>query len=695
MAEPPSLESADRLRDARDWPEAAAAYAAWLEAHPDDWPIWVQHGHCVKEAGDPAAALAAYRRAEAGMPADPDIALQIGHALKLLGETSPARAAYARAVGLDPLNDEAWREWSRLADPADPVPEESAAGLWLDLSDLMAWFAHARAPSGIQRVQTGLARAALAGTAGLAAARIVIFRPDAGVWRGLPAPAFRRLAALAEAGADPEEPRWRETLEAAQAMLDATPALEPPPGAWLVNPGSSWWLDGYHRAVAAAREAAGLRYAALVHDVGPLILPEHSPPALAASFAAWIAELAAEAELLLAVSASTRIELDRLGPALAPFVLPPVALLRPDVAPPSPPEAAPHPRAAELAGQPFALFVATIESRKDHLFVLNAWLGLLRRHGARLPLLVLAGRAGFEAAPVLALLRRAPALAGRVIWLDDADDAALAALRREALFCLYNSRHEGWGLPVTEALAAGKAVIAPAHSGLIEAGQGLALHFRPGSEPEFAALVERLAFDAAFRAEAEARIAAGRRLRDWGAVAADLAAALAAAPMRRPAPAAPPLGLTHRLGLNAEPFPGPALAWAAALRQGPGWHPPEPGCCRTRPGEAVLRLALPPDAAFPLRLHLALRGAETPRRVTLRLGRRPAQILAVEAGALKVAVLDLPAPVAAARLTIATEPPEAETTGIGVVALMACPPGDVAARLDFLERLSFVWPDLA
>jgi hypothetical protein len=42
----------------------------------------------------------------------------------------------------------------------------------------------------------------------------------------------------------------------------------------------------------------------------------------------------------------------------------------------------PHPGLAALRGQPYIAFVATIESRKDHLFVLNAWLALLRRRGA-------------------------------------------------------------------------------------------------------------------------------------------------------------------------------------------------------------------------------------------------------------------------------------------------------------------------
>ncbi|QYU67568.1 tetratricopeptide repeat protein [Leptolyngbya sp. 15MV] len=133
------LAEADARRDAGDWRGAAAAYARHLDANPADWPIWVQHGHCVKEAGDPRAALDSYRRAEAGMPRDADVALQIGHALKLLGDLDGARAAYGRAVARDPLNDDAWREADALlAAPDAPASTESQR------AKLAAWSGSAR-----------------------------------------------------------------------------------------------------------------------------------------------------------------------------------------------------------------------------------------------------------------------------------------------------------------------------------------------------------------------------------------------------------------------------------------------------------------------------------------------------------------------------------------------------------------------
>jgi len=696
------LSDAEAKRDAGDWRGAADAYARYLAANPADWAIWVQHGHCVKEAGDPRGAIASYRRAEAGMPGDPDLPLQIGHALKRAGDLAGARTAYARALDLDPTGEDAWREVSALC-ATQPEMDDGLSLLGdlrvvFDLSDLISWFGGARAPTGIQRVQMEIASAALAPGLDLAEARLAAFRPESGTWREIPREAFRRLCGLSRAGSDATDPAWTGTLGQLRAMLDAAPDLAFPPGGWLVNLGSSWWLPGYHQAVRDARARHRLRYAAMVHDTGPITAPEHSPPETAASFARWFSVLVQQADLLLAPSAATAGEIARLAATeLAGLPAAPVRVLRPDAMPSAPPRGAIGARVAEWAGEPHVLFLGTIESRKDHLFVLNAWLALLRRHGDAVPPLVLAGRAGFNAGPALALLRRAPALAERVIWLDAVSDAEAAALLRGALFTIYHSRLEGWGLPVTEALAAGKAVVTPAHSALVEAGQGLALHHAPGSEPAFLALVEQLLFEPGFREAAEARIAASLRLRDWPAVAEELRAALADAPPGPPpAPPAPPLGVVHPLAQGLSLRPSAAMAWAELLRAGTGWQQAEDWGCWTRPGRALLSLPLPDHAAVPLRLHVALRGAEAARQVTLRVGRGPRQTLDVLPDARPVAVVDIASPGPAADLAIEASSEGGDVaTGIGVVAVMACAPDDVAARLAFLERLSFVWPELA
>src|SRR3569832_897851 len=88
------LSQADGLRDRRAWAEAAEAYRDFLRLRPEDWAIWVQFGHCLKESGDTSGALLCYREAERRQPEDSDVHVQIGHALKLLGRQDEAFGAY-------------------------------------------------------------------------------------------------------------------------------------------------------------------------------------------------------------------------------------------------------------------------------------------------------------------------------------------------------------------------------------------------------------------------------------------------------------------------------------------------------------------------------------------------------------------------------------------------------------------------
>src|SRR3954452_14036335 len=104
------LGEGDRLRDARAWADAAEAYGQYLRLQGGNGAIWVQYGHCLKEAGDPKGALLCYREAEKLQPRDSDLQLQIGHALKLLGREEEAFGAYAMALSLDPGNVHARRE---------------------------------------------------------------------------------------------------------------------------------------------------------------------------------------------------------------------------------------------------------------------------------------------------------------------------------------------------------------------------------------------------------------------------------------------------------------------------------------------------------------------------------------------------------------------------------------------------------
>lgn len=695
------LARADALRDGKAWADAAELYADYLRRRPDHWQIWVQYGHCTKECGDAETALLLYRDAERLRPEESDIHLHLGHALKLLGRRDEAAEAYARAVSLDPANDAARAEL--LAAAAAPAPVEEAppdaavpaAARVFDASDLLDYAKRNRAPTGIQRVQLNLIEHSLGAGAAVAA-----FDPAGGAWKPIPRGAFERLAGLARSGADPADPDWRDAVSAASDAVRRGPPLDFAPGCTLVTLGTAWWIPNYLLRVREAKARHGVRYVAMVYDCIPALRPQDCAEGLSAEFAAWFAGACVHADAMLAISDCTRDDALRLRRGLLPGADDiPVAVL-PLHAGPLLPEAAAAP-APSPRRRPYVLFVATVESRKNHLLVFNAWLALVRRHGAdAVPDLVCVGKRGWKADEAFALLAGSRALRERVFLLHDVSDAELDALYRDCLCTVFNSRYEGWGLPVTESIGYGKVPIVADNSSLRQAGGEAALFFASGSEPELVERLESMLFDAEFRAAQEAKLRQAPPLRRWGELAADLAAALAAVPAN-PTPPLARLAPFFRAGadyaVRALPASDPTLemAIADAVREGPCWGRLKEWGVRTLRGCAVLRL---PATAIQgtARITLQMQGPPGGGRFGLRAG--PAGAVDgpfrwIEATDHERLFCVLEVPDAAGReLVVEIDTPEGSRledgrlVGPNLLGFMVCAADDLAARLGYLER---------
>jgi glycosyltransferase involved in cell wall biosynthesis len=118
----------------------------------------------------------------------------------------------------------------------------------------------------------------------------------------------------------------------------------------------------------------------------------------------------------------------------------------------------------------FALCVSTIEPRKNIGTLLRAYQSLplaLRRASP----LVLVGEYGWRSADEHDAIRHGVAQ-GWLTYLGYVDEATLVSLYHRARLCVYPSLHEGFGLPVLEAFAAGTPVIAGNHSSIPEVAGG-------------------------------------------------------------------------------------------------------------------------------------------------------------------------------------------------------------------------------
>lgn len=107
---------------------------------------------------------------------------------------------------------------------------------------------------------------------------------------------------------------------------------------------------------------------------------------------------------------------------------------------------------------PFALMVGTLEPRKGHADVVNAFAHLWRQgRGERL---VLVGRLGWQVEDLRDLIASHPEHGRGLLWFPDVEDPELFDIYEACTGVIVASYGEGFGLPVVEALGHGKPVFA-------------------------------------------------------------------------------------------------------------------------------------------------------------------------------------------------------------------------------------------
>jgi glycosyltransferase involved in cell wall biosynthesis len=256
-------------------------------------------------------------------------------------------------------------------------------------------------------------------------------------------------------------------------------------------------------AVERLKRRTGARFVYFVHDVIPWQFPEFDTPGWAARVErrARAAAVLADAILVNSVDTQERF-IEMVGPAVRPprIVVAPLGV-RP----------LPHaPAAAPVAAAPYFVMVATIEPKKNHLFLLSLWRQLRAELGAATPHLILIGKRGWENENVVDLIERSRALAGVVEERANLSDAAVAAILAGARALLQPSFAEGYGLPLAEALSLGVPAICSDIPAFREVG---------GDVPEFIDSLDgpswRRAIVDYMAAESPRREAQRTRLKAW------------------------------------------------------------------------------------------------------------------------------------------------------------------------------------
>jgi glycosyltransferase involved in cell wall biosynthesis len=263
-----------------------------------------------------------------------------------------------------------------------------------------------------------------------------------------------------------------------------------------------------------------------VHDLIHLARPEQLPGVLARLYARLLLRRAAHrARRLLTVSTATARDLERrLGVdperiEVVPNGVDPVFFADPGAGETT------ATLAAHGLRSPYLLFLGNPKPHKNLPRLLAAY---ARLDPATSPPLVLAGARPAELEALQAAVAQA-GLGERVICLGHLPAAALPALYRGATLFLFPSLHEGFGLPVLEAMAAGTPVVCSEIPPLRELAAGSAELVDPLSPGAIAAGLAGLLGDPPRRAALAARGRERARAYGWEITAARTAAVYTAA----------------------------------------------------------------------------------------------------------------------------------------------------------------------
>ncbi len=282
-------------------------------------------------------------------------------------------------------------------------------------------------------------------------------------------------------------------------------------------------LDIYHGLDFALPPLSGkVRRAVTVYDLAFLEHPETAVPSLAAYLNRVVPAAVAEADVVAAISHTTKQALIQHyhAPAEKITVIP--CGVGPQFRRVSDPVVLEETRRKFALRHPFILSVGTLEPRKNHLGLIKAFHEVVRRTNTS-ALLAIAGGKGWmyeETQRVVAELK----LEDQVRFLGRVSEPELIALYSLADVFAFPSFFEGFGIPPLEAMACGAPVITSNTSSLPEVAGDAALLVDPHDTGAMAAALHRLLEDTQVREELRQKGYAQAERYTWSAAAAKMLA---------------------------------------------------------------------------------------------------------------------------------------------------------------------------
>lgn len=151
---------------------------------------------------------------------------------------------------------------------------------------------------------------------------------------------------------------------------------------------------------------------------------------------------------------------------------------------------------------PFVLTVGDLQPRKNHLGLLRAFEEVMRAHPKLKHRLLFVGKDTWYT-PKLREAVKASSVGDRVHFTGFVDDADLVTFYNACELFVYPSFYEGFGLPILEAMACGRAVACSNTTAMPEVADSAGLLFDPAETHEIARAMSDILLDSELRARME------------------------------------------------------------------------------------------------------------------------------------------------------------------------------------------------
>lgn len=242
----------------------------------------------------------------------------------------------------------------------------------------------------------------------------------------------------------------------------------------------SVWMNSNKRGYLLPKlRSQGVRLAVHSYDIIPITNPEYCDTLTILNFMDHLAAYLENAELIISNANATLDAIEKVTEGKETHFSTAVVKLGRDLSKRADSSAGgserlPQRTAKLINGRPYILMVGTLEPRKNHAYILDAFDKRLFDEGLDL---VFAGRLGWNIEEFMERVVNHPMYDRQLFMIENASDQEIEALYTNAFFVAFASLNEGFGLPIIEAFDHGTPVLVSDIPVLRETGEEYADYF--------------------------------------------------------------------------------------------------------------------------------------------------------------------------------------------------------------------------